>query len=476
MMSEDTAAELSAMMRNVVERAPAPAARSRASRSPARPAPPRSGDGTDDPWFIGFTDKLAVAAVRRAPDRRVGRRHRRADRRRRSCRRWGSRCTSRARHDHRRPLPGPQAARLGRHGRRLLRAGPAARPPGRAEAAVPPLRRGRAVRRALPPRGVERGRPAAPEHRRRLRPRRVGRHLLHRDGVHRGPHAQGRRSASAARRRPRRRSTSSMQILRAARFAHQRGDRAPRHQAAQRHGRRRGPRQGHRLRHRPRRRVGHDRDRLDHGHGAVPVARAGAGQAGRRALGPLLDRHRALRDADRPRAVRRRVAGHGRAQAGLRAADAAARARPGGAAGARGGRAAGAGEGPGAPVRGRRRVHRRARGRRTLEPIAAAPVLPPPVEVLGARTEPRPRRWWLWLAGRCSRCAAIAHRRLPDAQARAADGAERDRPRRGDRLADPAEPRLRGRTSSASRTPTSRATRWRRRTRGRARRPRRARP
>ena len=39
-------------------------------------------------------------------------------------------------------------------------------------------------------------------------------------------------------------------------------------------------RQGHRLRHRPRRRDGDDRDRLDHGHRAVPVARAGAGPGG----------------------------------------------------------------------------------------------------------------------------------------------------------------------------------------------------
>ena len=54
-------------------------------------------------------------------------------------------------------------------------------------------------------------------------------------------------------------------------------DHPPRHQAAQRDRRRRGPRQGHGLRHRPRRRVGHDGDRLDHGHRAVPVARAGAG-------------------------------------------------------------------------------------------------------------------------------------------------------------------------------------------------------
>ena len=43
------------------------------------------------------------------------------------------------------------------------------------------------------------------------------------------------------------------QVLRAARFAHRRGDRAPRPQAAQRDHRRGGPRQGHRLRDRARR-------------------------------------------------------------------------------------------------------------------------------------------------------------------------------------------------------------------------------
>ena len=43
----------------------------------------------------------------------------------------------RARHARRRALPGAHAARLGRHGRRLLRRGPAARPPRRAQAAAP---------------------------------------------------------------------------------------------------------------------------------------------------------------------------------------------------------------------------------------------------------------------------------------------------------------------------------------------------
>ena len=111
---------------------------------------------------------------------------------------------------------------------------------------------------------------------------------------------------------------------------------------------------------------------------------------------PVLDRGHPLRAADRPRAVRRRVARVGRAQAGVRGADPAARARPDAAAGARGRRPARAGEGPGAAVPERRRVHRgaarrpdvaqRGRGRRggadrgDLEEDDRAG-----------------RRWWLWL-------------------------------------------------------------------------------
>ena len=110
-------------------------------------------------------------------------------------------------HGRRRPLPHRQPHRLGRHGRRVVRRGPAARAPGRAEAAAPPLRRGPGVRRALPPRGVGRRRAAAPERRLGLRPRRVGRHVLHRDGVPRGRDAQGPRRARGAARPRAARST-----------------------------------------------------------------------------------------------------------------------------------------------------------------------------------------------------------------------------------------------------------------------------
>ena len=126
-----------------------------------------------------------------------------------------------------------------------------------------------------------RRRPAAPQRRRRLRPRRVGRHLLHRDGVPRGPLAQASSCARRAPLDPDRAIDLTVQILRARALRPQARDRPPRHQAPQRDRRRRGPRQGHRLRDRPRRRVGHDRDRLDHGHRAVPLARAGPGPRGR---------------------------------------------------------------------------------------------------------------------------------------------------------------------------------------------------
>ena len=128
-----------------------------------------------------------------------------------------------ARHRRRRPLPrhSPRSARAGWPTSTAPRT--AARPPCRAEAALPPLRRGRGVRRALPPRGV--GAPPGLQHPNvvgGLRPRRVERHLLHRDGVPRGAHAQAGSSATTARSTRRARSTVS-RSCRAARFAHRRG-------------------------------------------------------------------------------------------------------------------------------------------------------------------------------------------------------------------------------------------------------------
>ena len=210
----------------------------------------------------------------------------------------------------RRPLPrSSTASARGGMADVYLRPGPAARAQGRAEDALPPLRRGPRVRRALPPRGVERRRPAAPARRRRLRPRRVRRHLLHRDGVPRGALAEARSSSRRRRSTPTARSTYAIQILRAARFAHRRGiihrDLKPHNVIVDDEGRAKV---------------------TDFG-----IARAGAsdmtqtgsimgtaqylspeqaqGHAVSAAVGPLLDRDHALRDAHRPRAVRRRERG-----------------------------------------------------------------------------------------------------------------------------------------------------------------------
>jgi peptidoglycan glycosyltransferase len=62
-MSEDTAAKLSAMMRNVVEQGTGQAARLEGVNVSGKTGTAEVGDGTDDLWFIGFTDKIAVVAM-----------------------------------------------------------------------------------------------------------------------------------------------------------------------------------------------------------------------------------------------------------------------------------------------------------------------------------------------------------------------------------------------------------------------------
>ena len=200
---------------------------------------------------------------------------------------------------------------------------------GGAQGAAPPLRAGPGVRGALPARGVGRRRPAAPE-----RGRTSSTAASH-DGTYyiamellAGRTLKDLIKAEApldadARDRPRRADPARRRLR-----AQARRD-PPRLQAAQRDGRRAGQREGHGLRHRARRRVGDDGDRLDHGHRAVPVARAGAGPRRDRGLRPLLDRRDPLRDARRAGAVRGRERRVDRAQAPQRAA-AAPRARAAG--------------------------------------------------------------------------------------------------------------------------------------------------
>ena len=215
----------------------------------------------------------------------------------------------------------PQA-RHGRHGERLPGRGPGARPAGRDQAPRRAARAGRAVRRALPPRGRERRRPLAPERRLDLRPRRGRGHLLHRHGVPRGQDPQG----APRRARPdadaRRDRLHAADPLRARVRAPER-HRPPRHQAAQRRRRARRAAEGDGLRHRALRVEPDDRGGLDHRHGAVPLARAGAGQAGAPVVRPLLGRSRALRDADRHRPVHGRHRARDRDEAPERRAGAA---------------------------------------------------------------------------------------------------------------------------------------------------------
>ena len=154
--------------------------------------------------------------------------------------------------------------------------------------------------------------------------------------------------------------------------------------------------------------------------------------------GPVRDRDRALRAAHRPGAVRRRLAGDRGAQAGVGDAGAAApswcprsrrrstpscctrsRRTPTGAGRTR----------TSSSPRSRPRARSRSGSRRRR---------PPPV------VEEHRSRWWLWVLIALA-LLAIAVGLYLTLEARAARRPERDRPRVGHRLADPPEPRLRGR-------------------------------
>ena len=240
-------------------------------------------------------------------------------------RRGGQRAASsdhqRSTSDHQRSLRAQQAHRARRHGRRLPRARPAARPPGRHQGAVPRVRHRPQLRRALPPRGPGGGQPQPPEHRQRLRLGQARRHVLHRHGVRRRPHAR----RHPALQRPRHRQAGGGDRQRGGRGAELRPrgrPRAPRHQAGEHPHRLQRPGEGRRLRHRPgderADRVEPDAGRGGDGHGDVLLARAGPGRPARPAQRPLLARHRDVRDGRRAAAVHRREPGEHRLQAGPR--------------------------------------------------------------------------------------------------------------------------------------------------------------
>jgi peptidoglycan glycosyltransferase len=62
-MSQKSASELAGMMRNVVEQGTGQAARLEGVNVSGKTGTAEVGDGTDDLWFIGFTDRFAVAAM-----------------------------------------------------------------------------------------------------------------------------------------------------------------------------------------------------------------------------------------------------------------------------------------------------------------------------------------------------------------------------------------------------------------------------
>ena len=188
------------------------------------------------------------------------------------------------------------------------------------------------------------------------------RHLLHRHGVRRRPHA-GRHPALE---RPRHRQAGGGDRQRGGRRARLRPRgraRAPRHQAGEHPDRLQRPGEGRRLRHRP----GDERaDRVEphpgrrgDGHGDVLLARAGPGRPARPAQRPLLARHRDVRDGRRAAAVHRREPGRHRLQAGPRQPAAAEPDRRRRAPAVRGDRRQAAGQGPQGPLRDGRRAARR---------------------------------------------------------------------------------------------------------------------
>ena len=274
-----------------------------------------------------------------------------------------------------------------------------ARAPGRGEADAPRDRVGLRPARAVPARGALRRPAQPPAHRRRDRRGGGGRPPLHRLRVRRGRDAEGAHPAdgpAADRRGDRLRDRDRPRARRSARAP----DRPPRHQAPERARGRRGLGQGDRLRHRPLARGGGaDRRRPRPRHDGLRLARAGARPRRRRAVRPLLARHRPLRDAHRGRPVPRR-------EPGLRGDEA---------------RARGHARRPGRAPRGVRPARRGAR------PDDGEGPRPAPSRRGGGRGRPRGRARRRGVAHRHvdrrgdRRAAHAARRRAPAAPAAAAD-------------------------------------------------------
>ena len=309
-------------------------------------------------------------------------------------------------------------------------AGPPARAPGGAEAALPALRRGRGVRRALPPRGVER-RPASST-------RNVvavydrgewdGTYYIAMEYLEGRSLKQIVERGGAAGARPRDRPRS-IQILRAARFAHRRGiihrDLKPHNVIVDDEGRAKVTDFGIA-------RAGASdmtADRLDHGHRAVPLARAGPGPRRSSARSDLYSIGIMLYEM-----LTGRVPFDGESAVTIalkqvsEAPRAAGRLQPGRPARARGRRAARAGEGPGARAsptptssspRSRPCATATADGRRSRA-VPAPPLDPADAEAYadprGARSSRRPARrgagaggcgCWRLLVGRRAALAAV---------------------------------------------------------------------
>ena len=214
-----------------------------------------------------------------------------------------------------RPLRDHGRDRRRRDGSRLQGHRPEAAAHGGPQAAA--SRAGGRPRSAEPlrARGARRVGAQPSEHRHRPRDRQRRRRRLHRDGARRGRDA---RRPDRARPRSGQGARLRGADRRGARGRARRGHRAPRPQASQRDREAGRPGQGAGLRpgqaggRRPRRHPCGDGERRPRVRGRVRgrnrrvhVAGAGGRQAARRAQRHLLVRHRALRDADRPAAVRR---------------------------------------------------------------------------------------------------------------------------------------------------------------------------